>query len=207
MSLLRELGLGMLFLLAGWEIDLQSMRGRSGRAAIGTWVISITVAFLAAWLIFDRTDILQAIVLAIAVSSTAMGTLLPVVKDNGIAHRPVGKAVMQHGAVGELGPILAMALLLSTRATWLTLTILVLFFVGALFIAFVPRTVRFFMPWVERALLDGHSQTSQTVIRSVMVLLTSLMALAAVFELDIVLGAFAAESSSKCSCPKSSRRP
>ena len=191
-SLLRELGLGMLFLLAGWEIDLQSMRGRSGRAAIGTWVISITVAFFAAWLIFDRTDILQAIVLAIAVSSTAMGTLLPVVKDNGIAHRPVGKAVMQHGAVGELGPILAMALLLSTRATWLTLTILVLFFVGALFIAFVPRTVRFFMPWVERALLDGHSQTSQTVIRSVMVLLTSLMALAAVFELDIVLGAFAA---------------
>ncbi|WP_297187665.1 cation:proton antiporter [uncultured Corynebacterium sp.] len=191
-SLLRELGLGMLFLLAGWEIEVQSMRGRSGRAAIVTWAASFTVAFLAAWLIFDRTDVLQAIVLAIAVSSTAMGTLLPVVKDNGIAHRPVGRAVMQHGAVGELGPILAMALLLSTRATWLTLTILILFFVGALIIAFVPRTVRALMPWVERALLDGHSQTSQTVIRSVMVLLTALMALAAVFELDIVLGAFAA---------------
>lgn len=201
-SLLRELGLGMLFLLAGWEIDMQAMRGRSGRVAIGTWAASITVAFLAAWLIFDRADVLQAIVLAIAVSSTAMGTLLPITKDNGIDHRPVGRAVMQHGAVGELGPILAMALLLSTRATWLTLTILVLFFVGAIIIAFVPRTVRALMPWVERALLDGHSQTSQTVLRSVMVLLTALMALAAVFELDIVLGAFAAGIILKALVPK-----
>lgn len=191
-ALLRELGLGMLFLLAGWEIDPETLHGKQGRTATMTWLVSLVVAFAGALTVVGRDDMLTSVVLAIAVSSTALGTLLPVIKAAGVNEAPVGKSFMVHGAVGELGPVLAMALLLSTRATWLTLLLLVVFLGGALVVAFVPRTVAKLVPWFNRAMLDGASHTNQTVMRLVIVLLTVLMALAAVFELDVVLGAFAA---------------
>ena len=40
-ELLRELGLAMLFLLAGFEIELRELSGRSGRLALGTWVLCL----------------------------------------------------------------------------------------------------------------------------------------------------------------------
>ena len=190
-ALLRELGLGMLFLLAGWEIDPDSIHGKQGRRAAVTWIVSLLAAFGAALIVFDNRDVLTSVVMAIAVSSTAMGTLLPVIKTAGVADSPVGRGVLVHGAVGELGPVFAMALL-STRATWLTLVILVLFMGGAIVVALVPRSVSLLVPWVGRAVRDGASHTSQTIMRAVIVLLTLLMAMAAVFELDVVLGAFAA---------------
>lgn len=191
-ALLRELGLGMLFLLAGWEIDPDSIHGKQGRRAAVTWIVSLLAAFGAALIVFGNRDVLTSVVMAIAVSSTAMGTLLPVIKTAGVADSPVGRGVLVHGAVGELGPVFAMALLLSTRATWLTLVILVLFMGGAIVVALVPRSVSLLVPWVGRAVRDGASHTSQTIMRAVIVLLTLLMAMAAVFELDVVLGAFAA---------------
>lgn len=191
-ALLRELGLGMLFLLAGWEINPEDMRGTQARAAWKTWAVSLLLAVLGATVLVGLGDILTAVVIGIAVSSTAMGTLLPILKTSGISKSPVGRGVLVHGAVGELGPIFAMALLLGTRSTWLTILILFTFMGGALLVAFVPKTVAKLVPWVGRAVIDGASHTNQTVMRSVIVLLTVLMAMAAVFELDVVLGAFAA---------------
>ncbi|PRQ11009.1 sodium:proton antiporter [Corynebacterium sp. 13CS0277] len=191
-ALLRELGLGMLFLLAGWEIDPDTMRGRQMKHASGVWLLSLMLAFAGSLVVFGTDDMLRSVVMAIAVSSTAMGTLLPVIKTAGVSDSPVGRGVLVHGAVGELGPVFAMALLLSSRATWPTLAFLLIFMGGALVVAFVPRTVSRLVPWVGRAVRDGASHTSQTVMRAVIVLLTLLMALASVFELDVVLGAFAA---------------
>ncbi|APT84310.1 sodium:proton antiporter [Corynebacterium aquilae DSM 44791] len=191
-ALLRELGLGMLFLLAGWEIDPDTIRGKQVRSASAVWLLSLVLAVSGSLVFFGTDDILRSIVMGIAVSSTAMGTLLPVIKTAGVSDSPVGRGVLVHGAVGELGPVFAMALLLSTRATWPTLAFLLIFMGGALLVAFVPRTVSRLVPWVGRAVRDGASHTSQTIMRAVIVLLTALMALAAVFELDVVLGAFAA---------------
>ena len=102
-AMLRELGLGMLFLLAGWEIEPEAMRGRQGKWASTTWVFSTVLAFGAALLMFAG-DTLAAVVIAVAVTSTAMGTLLPVIKTAGVS-QAVRRGVLVHGAIGELGPI------------------------------------------------------------------------------------------------------
>ncbi|WP_197494312.1 cation:proton antiporter domain-containing protein, partial [Rhodococcus sp. EPR-134] len=44
-GILRELGLGMLFLLAGYEIDRQELSGRGGRRALYTWLFCLALAF------------------------------------------------------------------------------------------------------------------------------------------------------------------
>ena len=46
-GILRELGLAMLFLLAGFEVELDELTGRSGRRALGTWGACFALALVA----------------------------------------------------------------------------------------------------------------------------------------------------------------
>ena len=114
---LRELGMGFLFLLAGFEVSPTDMRGRQGARAMLTWIVSVVLGVGAAML-FVGGEWRVAVVFAIAATSTALGTLLPILKDAGAMGTPLGRATMVHGAYGELLPIVAMSLLLTTRATW-----------------------------------------------------------------------------------------
>lgn len=191
-SLIKDLGLGMLFLLAGYEIDPVELRSKEGRHASITWLVCIVLSFAGAFFFLGSDDTSTAIVLAIAVTSTAVGTLMPILKQQEMLKTKVGQSILIHGAVGEIFPILAMALLLSSRSTWLTASVLFAFFGVAILVAVLPRTIAFLVPWMGKALVDGASSTNQTILRMILLILALLMAVAAVFELDVVLGAFAA---------------
>ena len=63
-------------------------------------------------------------------TSTALGTVLPVLpvlRDAGDLHSRFGSVMPAVGAVGELGPIIAMALLLSGRARGRSTAVLAVF--------------------------------------------------------------------------------
>lgn len=189
-DLMRELGLGLLFLLAGMEINPSTLKSRQGGHALATWVLCLVLSFGGAMLLTSG-DAGVSVVLGIALTSTALGTLMPILKQNELSGTPVGNSVMIHGAIGELAPVTAMAVLLSARSTWASAAVLAAFFVVAIIVALVPRTVRTLTPWIGWAIRDGVGSTNQTVIRSVVLMLAVLMAVAAVFDLDVVLGAFA----------------
>lgn len=191
-GLLKQLGLGMLFLLAGYEINSAMIRSREGRTSATTWLVCMGLSFAGACVLLQPHNTSTAVVLAIAFTSTAVGTLMPIMKQQQVLHTPVGRSLLVHGAIGEIFPIFAMALLLSARSTWVTAIVLAAFFVIALVVAAIPRTVRFLLPWTARAMVLNAGATNQTVMRLVLWMLGVLMAVAAVFELDVVLGAFAA---------------
>lgn len=191
-ELVRELGLGLLFLLAGTEIDPASLRGRQGRGAIWTWLLCLALALGVSWAFIPDATFSAAVVLALAVTSTALGTLLPILKDRDQLGGPLGTAVLTHGAVGELLPIVAMALLLSTRSTLASAGVLLAFFAVAALVAVLPHRLVLRVPGIGAALREGVDTTSQTAMRVIFWLLLTLMAAAAVFELDVVLEAFAA---------------
>lgn len=191
-GLLKQLGLGMLFLLAGYEINPAMIRSREGRTSATTWLVCMGLSFAGACALLHPHNTSTAVVLAIAFTSTAVGTLMPIMKQQQVLHTPVGRSLLVHGAIGEIFPIFAMVLLLSARSTWVTAIVLAAFFVIALVVAAIPRTVRFLLPWTARAMVLNAGATNQTVMRLVLWMLGVLMAVAAVFELDVVLGAFAA---------------
>ncbi|MFC6345600.1 cation:proton antiporter, partial [Nocardioides hankookensis] len=83
-AMLRELGLGMLFLLAGYEIEVDELVGRGGRRALATWVACLAVALGLMALIGLSEQVHAEIAVAIALTSTALGTLLPILKDSGL---------------------------------------------------------------------------------------------------------------------------
>ncbi len=81
-------------------------------AAALTWLTSLGSAFALIWALGLRRVIDAEMAVAIALTSTALGTLLPILRDHGLLGTGVGEAVLRHGAVGELGPVLAMTLFL-----------------------------------------------------------------------------------------------
>jgi Kef-type K+ transport system membrane component KefB len=191
-EMLRELGLGMLFLLAGYEIEVDELVGKGGRRALATWIACFAVALGLIGLI-GLTDAIHAeVAVAIAITSTALGTLLPILKDSGLLASTFGRTLMNHGAYGELAPIVAMAVLLGSRGVVASVLVLVAFFALALvvhrFSARISREGSAVLAVVQR----GAESSGQPQVRLVVLLLVTLGVAAAVFDLDVVLGAFAA---------------
>lgn len=189
-SLLSDLGLGMLFFLAGMELERRAVTGQSGRLAAIGWFVSLGVAAVLAIALTVSGRVHDTLGVAIALTSTAMGTLLPVIRDRGELGTRFGTLFMGAGAWGEFGPIIAISVLLSTKSSFAAILSLVGFAVLALFVAWLPR--RFSNDRVRSILERGHHTSSQTALRFTMLLLILLLASADVFGLDVVLGAFVA---------------
>jgi Kef-type K+ transport system membrane component KefB len=189
-DVLRELGLGLLFLLAGYEIDTRELTGPVGRRALVTWLVSIGTALGLMFAIQPEPSAHGNIALAIALTSTALGTLLPILKDGGLLTTRFGATVMAHGAFGELGPVVAMALLLSSRGSLASIAVLAAFGLAAVLLTWLTAIHR--GTAMHRRIVAGAETTSQTTVRIVLLLLIALGVLAIAFDLDVVLAAFAA---------------
>ncbi len=186
----NELGLGLLFFLAGYELDRKAIEGESGRLALIGWATSILLAFIVVsglWLAGIVSDLAG---VAIALASTALGTLLPVVRDRGLLHTRFGMMFMGAGAAGEFGPILAIAILLGSGSFLAEILLLALFAVFAVVLYLAPGRMASgrLAAIVER----GEHTSSQTAVRWTMVLLLGLLLITAKFGFDAVLGAFVA---------------
>ena len=188
--LFSEIGLAFLFFAAGLELEKHAIRGRSGKLALVGWIATVALACLAAGLLEYLGIIRDFLGVAIALTSTALGTLLPILRDKGLLKTPFGTYFMGAGAIGEFGPILAISILLTTANPAMGLVAVALFTVVALAFAKVPGWLK-----SERVLtvIDrGHGTSSQTAIRLTVLLLLGLVATAEVFGLDVALGAFVA---------------
>jgi len=189
-ELLSELGLGLLFFLAGMELEQRAVRGQSGRLAAAGWFLSLVVASLAAIVMTATGKIQDTLGVAIALTSTALGTLLPILRDRGELNTRFGTFFMGAGAWGEFGPIIAISVLLGTQSSFIAILSLIGFGIIALILATLPS--RLAGDRVRELLARGHHTSSQTALRFTMLLLILLLALAGEFGLDVVLGAFIA---------------
>jgi Kef-type K+ transport system membrane component KefB len=192
-SFLSDLGLGFLFLLAGMEISPKVIVGRQGRRALLTWCVSLGLAVLLVWTSPTKPDsVISSIAVAIALTTTAFGTLVPIMRERGLSGTPVGDAITCNGTWGELAPVLAVALLLSSRAKVETVIILAVLALICVVMAVLPALARKAKSRVYRFLSADENPTYQTMTRFAIMILVVLVAVSAIFDLDIVLGAFAA---------------
>jgi Kef-type K+ transport system membrane component KefB len=189
-SLLNELGLGLLFFLAGYELEQRAIRGRSGRLAGAGWLSSLGISLIVVWGLWRAGIVNDLVGISIALTTTAMGTLLPVIRDRGLLDTRFGLNFMGAGAAGEFGPILAVALLLGSKSVALTVVVLAAFAAFAWFVWQAPGQL---LTTRVRELMDrGHHNSSQTAVRWTVVLMLVLLVVAATAGFDAVLGAFIA---------------
>ncbi len=186
--LLSDLGMGFLFLLAGYELEPSVLREREGRRAGAAWLTSLLLGALVALLLLEHDTVHALAAGAIALTTTALGIVLPILRDAGRLGTRLGRTVLVNGAVGELAPIVAMALLLGTRQTGAAAVLLVLFGAVAIGLSVLPAQVH--APAGSRLLEASEHGTGQSTLRLTVLLLVALLATAAAMGFDAVLGAF-----------------
>ena len=126
-SMLGNLGLGMLFFFAGYEIDFERIRGRPLELAAIGWAISLALAYGIGGVLAAAGIILSFLYTGSAMATTAIGTLIPILTDAGEIRTRFGTYLLGAGAIGEFGPILLVTLILSTDHPLHEAVILVLF--------------------------------------------------------------------------------
>jgi len=189
-KLLADIGLGFLFLLAGYELDPALLRQRPGRLAIEGWLISAVLAVMVAAGLTAAGYIRDYVPVGLALTTTALGTLLPILRDNDMLDGRFGEDVYAAGAVGELFPILIIAIFLTKHGHFVALGSVALVGVLALALTVVPRLTGHRV--VQRIIQEGQDETAQITLRGAVVLLFVLLAVASRFGLDVVLGAMLA---------------
>ncbi len=187
---LSALGLAFLMFTAGYELDFQRVRGRPIEMAVLGWGISLGLGLAFGYALQSSGRVLDGLTTGLALTTTALGTLLPMWKDEGMMESRLGAYALAIGTVGEFGPIVAIALLLGTDApgrVTLLLLAFVLLAVGASWLAMRPRS-----PRIVDVLQRHLYTTSQLPVRIAVLLIILLLWVASTLGLDVLIGAFTA---------------
>ena len=190
LQLIANVGLGFVFLLAGFEIDPVTLVARTGRLAVGTWCSSAVAATLIVGGLAAVGYVHAFVPVALALTTTALGTVLPILRENALLSRPFAHLFLPVGAIGELFPILAIAIFLGVNSRFSALISILAIALIALLLAASERMLR--GRRVANIVAEGADTTGQTPLRFAILLLLGLLVLAGEFGIDVVLGAFLA---------------
>ena len=187
---LGQFGLAFLFFMAGLEIDFAKIRGQPTALAVRGWVLSVALGFAVAGLLHVAGVVISSVLVGAAMATTALGALMPILRDAGELDSRFGTLLVAIGAVGEFGPILLIAVLLTpTTDRAGVAALLIAFAVVALVAAYAGARMS---ERTRHALAKTMHTTAQLPMRLSLLLLVGLVFLAREFGLDLILGAFAA---------------
>ncbi len=193
LTLISRLGLGFLFLTAGYELDPAELMGTMGRHATASWAASMAIALVVVPLLGLDLAETGSLAFAIALTTTAYGTLVPIMRDRELSGTRVGEVIESYGAIGELLPVVAMSVLLTPDRSKAASVVYLLVFVGiCLLVAWQADRAKRLGTRLYRFLKASSESASQVTVRTTVLLLVALLLLAELMELDAVLAAFAA---------------
>ena len=188
--------------MAGYEVEPQRVRGRPIGLAAGGWAVSVALGLGIAAVLQATGLVLSALYVGLPLATTALGPLLPILRDEGVLETRFGAYVLAAGTVGEFGPVVAVTLLLSARQPSLNALLLVLFAAAAVAIAVLA--VRWHPPQVVRLVRETMQTSAQLAVRLSLLLLITLVLLAFVLNLDVPAGRLCRRHD-RASCQRRSR--
>jgi Kef-type K+ transport system membrane component KefB len=191
LTFLGNFGLALLFFFAGLEVVEQRVARRSVALGTAGWAISLAIGIAVGVALHEAGLDAEGWLLGIALSTTALGTLLPILADAGLLPTPLGSAALGTGIAGEFWPIVVISIFLTGVYGALAEALLLVAFGGLVALA-AAAALRARPPRVVRVLRETVHTTGQSAVRLSMLLLGALVLLAADVGFDFVLGAFAA---------------
>ncbi len=190
MNFLASLGVAMLFLMAGFEIDPAVMRGTPINRALAGWFLSAVLAIVIALMLSSAGIASSPLLCALALTTTAIGALMPVLRDSRLLGPPYGPMVLAAGAIGEAAPVIVLSLILAKgRAP--EQSMIMVGFACAAFIA-VVLVARAREGYVADLVGRTMASSGQLPMRLAICALILLAVLAEHLDIDLVLGAFVA---------------
>ena len=189
-NVLAEMGLVFLIFLAGFEVDLQQVKGKPVKLATYGWLCSLVLGTAVAFVLHELHVTIGIRFVAIALTTTAIGTLLPILGDAGVLPTRFGAYILAGGAMGEVGPIVAISLALTSDNPGRTSLIIAGFVVMVVLAAYLAT--RPAPPKALHLISSTLHSSGQLGVRLSVLLCVLLVWIANRFDLDVLLGAFAA---------------
>src|SRR5262245_57357522 len=197
-TVLGRLGLAFLLLLAGLEIDFARLRGRVLRVTSLSFAVSLGLALVLGYALRAAHVVKSPLLLAIVLSATGLGIVLPILKDAGQTSTAFGQVIVAGASIAEVAPIVLLSLFFSgeSRQIGSKLVLLVAFalFIAAIALAILglERSTR-----ISSALRSLQDTTAEIRVRGAFLLLALFVVLASKFGLEAILGAFLAGATLK----------
>ncbi len=196
-QVLSIVGLAFLLLLAGLEVDYDRFRGRLLRLTALGYLLSFGIA-LVVGLALKAGDLIRSpLLVAIVLSATGLGIILPILKDAGETSTPFGQVVIAGASIAEVVPIVLLSLFFSGKGgigagavLLATFGVFVLAAGAAIFAA--EHSMRLSLTFMKL-----QDTTAEIRVRSAFLLLIVFVVLASKFGLEAILGAFLAGATLK----------
>ena len=197
-AVLSLIGLAFLLLLAGLEIDFTRLRGRLLRLTAAGYALSFALAVVVGFVLKAGGLVRSPLLIAITLSATGLGVILPILKDAGTTSTSFGQVIVAGASIAEVGPIVLLSLFFSGESSGIGSKVVLLVgfvvFVIAVGLAILglQRSMR-----VSDVFLRLQDTTAEIRVRGAFLLLAVFVVLASRFGLEAILGAFLAGATLK----------
>ena len=187
------LGLAFLLLLAGLEVEYERFRGRLLRLTTIGYAVSFGLA-LAIGVGLNAGGLVKSpLLVAIALSATSLGIVIPVLKDARQVSTDFGQVVVAGASVAEIATIVLLSLFFSGESSGVgsKLVLLGLFGLFVLAVGLAVTGARHSMR-ISSTLVRLQDTTAEIRVRAAFLLLAVFVVLAERLGLEAILGAFLA---------------
>src|ERR1700745_260917 len=192
-AILALFGLAFLLFLAGLEIDVHRLRGRLLRFAVLGYLATLVLGYGAGASFTAAGWVSEPLLLAITLSATSLGLVVPVLKDAGQVHSEVGQTARASASIADFAAIVLLSLFFSSSSGSTGARVVVLgAFAGlvavtGIVVSGAARSMR-----LGQVLVRLQDTTAEIRIRCAVLLLVAFTVLAEKFGLENILGAFLA---------------
>ena len=191
LAMMHTFAMAATLFMAGMELDFSEIKGRPLWLAAAGWGSSVALGIIVVGIFHLIPAVHAPMMVTLALCTTGLGALMPIFRDGGQLGTKFGRLVIAAGTVGEVGPIIAMSLLLSQRySTWQEVGFLAAFLAIVGVVAAVGAGAR--PPRVLAFLSREMHASTQLPVRIALLMLAALFVLAEEFGFESIFGAFAA---------------
>jgi Kef-type K+ transport system membrane component KefB len=192
-SVIASVGVAFLLFLAGLELDLQVLKGEPLKRGSLSFLLSFTLALFMMAPLGTRGVILSPLLVAIALSATSVGILVPVLRDTGQLDTPVGQFTIGGASTAEVGTIALLGVFFAGKQSSAIVSALLLGVVAVLAVLLLAA-LRYVLRWLPgQRIFDRLDETSaQARVRFAVMILVAAAALAMQFGFEGILGTFVA---------------
>ncbi len=205
LDVLALLGFGYLMFLSGLEVDFGAILPRSGQResawrerlsnplSLGTssFVLTVLLALIAGWGLtsIDASD--DPWLMALILSTTSLGLVMPVLKERGLTAEPYGQMLLVAAVVADFATMLLVSVYVIVKTEGLSLDVLlVLLLFGAFATVYrVARLARQRLPGFN-LMQSISAATAQLDVRGAFAIGLAFIALAQGLGVEMILGAF-----------------
>jgi len=205
LQVLSMLGFAYLMFLSGLEVDFEALLPRTGgqrqtwKERLGqplslgvlAFVLTLLLSLLAGWGLSSLDAADDPWLMALILSTTSLGLVMPVLKERGLTATNYGQALLVAAVAADFATMLLVSVYVLLRAQGLTLELLLVFL---LFVAFgmayrVARLLHRRFPGAQ--FVEGIAQsTAQLDIRGAIAIALAFIVLARSLGVEMILGAF-----------------